>query len=107
MVDRSDVAFDKCAEATCETCDHTDLLYNFIEKAEESDSVSQKIVFTLNCDNAAFEDDLLGAVQAAFAEAAVMITKAIDCGRASQDGLAAFVRDINGNQCGRIDIVIE
>jgi hypothetical protein len=64
--------------------------------------IPQKIVFTLNCDNAAFEDDLLGAVQAAFAEAAVMVTKLIE-----NEKKLAFVRDINGNQCGRIDIVIE
>jgi hypothetical protein len=96
-VNRSDVSYDQCAEATCKDCDHSASLHEFAVSP-----LIKRVVFTLECENAAFEDDILGAVQAAFAEAAKMATRAID-----NDRTLAFVRDINGNQCGRIDIVIE
>lgn len=96
-VEKSDVMFDKCAEATCEHCGHSAPLHDFVMKPKTT-----KVIFTLECGNAAFEDDILGAVQSAFAEASKMATRAID-----NDKRLAFVRDINGNQCGRIDISVE
>jgi hypothetical protein len=96
-VGRSDVSYDQCAEATCKDCDHSAALHEFAVSP-----LVKRVVFTLECENAAFDDDLLGSVQAAFSEAAKMATRAID-----NDKRLAFVRDVNGNQCGRIDIITE
>lgn len=96
-VSRSDFSYDECASATCKDCDHSGSLHEFAVMP-----LVKRVVFTLECENAAFDDDLLGAIQAAFAEASKMATRAID-----NDKKLAFVRDINGNQCGRIDVVTE